>query len=244
MREMDVDVVLELDMKLYKEENMELLSDLYSTNRELTLQTEEACFDKILTKNMSRCKIVEKVSLNQAERVLQICHSEGTVKIDDTEIKDDGLHVEGVLEVQILYMTSDDAQPIQSAVEDIPFHFLIEAPGINGQTVCQLNSGLEQLSAAMMGGGIVEVKATVSLDLLALQPVCEQIITNTVEAPVDLNKLQGLPGIVGYIVQPGDSLWNIAKKFHTTIDAIIETNGLTDKSVKAGDRLILIKELA
>lgn len=61
---------------------------------------------------------------------------------------------------------------------------------------------------------------------------------------MDLNNLQKLPGIVGYIVQPEDSLWNIAKKFHTTIDTIIATNGLTDKSVRPGDRLILVKELA
>nr|WP_330362175.1 SPOCS domain-containing protein [Lacrimispora saccharolytica] len=244
MREMDADAVLELDMKLYREENMELLNDLYSTNRELTLQTGEACFDKILTKNMSKCKIVEKISLDQADRILQICHSEGAVKIDDTEIKEDGLHVEGVIEVRILYMTSDDSQPIQSAVEDIPFHYLIEAPGINDKTICQLNPGLEQLSAVMMGGGTIEVKSTISLDLLALQPVCQQIITNASEAPMDLNSLQKLPGIVGYIVQPEDSLWKIAKKFHTTIDTIIATNGLTDKSVKPGDRLILVKELS
>lgn len=244
MREMDMDAVLELDMKLYKEDNMELLSDLYSTNRELTLQTGEACFDKILTKNMSKCKIVEKVTLQNADRILQICHSEGTVKIDDTEVREDGLHVEGVLEVRMLYLTSDDAQPIQSAVEDIPFHYLIEAPGINADTICQLNPGLEQLSAVMMGGGVVEVKATISLDLLALQPICEQIIISAADAPMDLNNLQKLPGIVGYIVQPGDSLWKIAKKFHTTIDTIMTANGLTEKSVKPGDRLILVKELS
>ena len=88
------------------------------------------------------------------------------------------------------------------------------------------------------------MKSTISLDLLALQPVCQQIITNASEAPMDLNSLQKLPGIVGYIVQPEDSLWKIAKKFHTTIDTIIATNGLTDKSVKPGDRLILVKELS
>ncbi|MFT4004752.1 MAG: DUF3794 domain-containing protein [Lacrimispora sp.] len=147
MREMDVDAVLELDIKLYKEENMELLCDLYSTNRELTLQTGEACFDKILTKNMSKCKLVEKVNLEHADKILQICHSEGTVKIDEMSVKDDGLLVEGVLEVRILYLTADDTQPIQSSVENVPFRFLIEAPGINGDTVNQLNSGLEQLSA-------------------------------------------------------------------------------------------------
>ena len=45
--------------------------------------------------------------------------------------------------------------------------------------------------------------------------------------PLDTEKLQKLPGIVGYIVQPGDSLWKIAKKFHTTVDNIMDTNGLT-----------------
>jgi len=244
MRETDVDAVLELDMKLYKEENMELLNDLYSTNRDLALQTGEACFDKILTKNMSKCKIAEKITLEQADRILQICHSEGMVKIDDTEVKEDGLHVEGVLEVKILYMTSDDSQPIQCAVEDIPFHFLIEAPGINESTICQLNPGMEQLSAVMMGGGSIEVKATISLDLLALQPVCEQIIISAADSPMDLNNLQKLPGIVGYIAQQDDTLWKIAKKFHTTIDTIMATNGLTESTVKPGDRLILVKEVS
>ena len=95
-----------------------------------------------------------------------------------------------------------------------------------------------------MGGGSIEVKATISLDLLALQPVCVQVIKSASEAPLDLNQLQKLPGIVGYIIQPDDSLWKIAKKFHTTIDTIMETNGLTDKNVKPGDRLILVKELS
>lgn len=243
MRELDVDAVLELDMKLYREENMELLSDLYSTNRELSLQTGEACFDRILTKNMSKCKLAEKLNMDQADRILQICHSEGVVKVDDTEVKEDGLSVEGVLEVSLLYLTADDTQPIQASVEVIPFHYLIEAPGINADTICQLVSGLEQMNAVMMGGGTVEVKATISLDLLALQPVCEQVIQNVTEAPMDLKKLQELPGIVGYIVQPGDSLWKIAKKFHTTVDTIMMTNGLTDSQIKPGDRLILVKEM-
>jgi hypothetical protein len=243
MREMEVDAVLELDIKLYREENMELLSDLYSTNRELNLQTGEVCFDRILTKNMSKCKLAEKVNLENADRILQICHSEGMVKIDETQVMEDGLQVEGILEVRLLYLTADDTQPIQASVEVVPFHYIIEAPGINNTTICQLVPGLEQMNAVMMGGGNVEVKATISLDLLALQPVCEQVIISASDGPMDLKKLQELPGIVGYIVQPEDSLWNIAKKFHTTIDNIMATNGLADRMVKPGERLVLVKEI-
>ena len=64
------------------------------------------------------------------------------------------------------------------------------------------------------------------------------------EKPADLQKLQQMPGIVGYIVQPGDTLWNIAKKFHTTVDNIMAANGLTEERIHPGDRLILVKEIA
>ena len=47
-----------------------------------------------------------------------------------------------------------------------------------------------------------------------------------------LQKLQELPGIVGYIVQPGDSLWEIAKKFHTTVGNIISTNELAEMCIR------------
>lgn len=53
-----------------------------------------------------------------------------------------------------------------------------------------------------------------------------------------------VPGIAGYIVQPGDSLWMIAKKFHTTISHIISANELADEEIKAGQRLLLVKEVA
>ena len=244
MREMDVDAVLELDIKLYEEEEVELLSDMYSNNREIELTRAEACFDQILTRNMCKSKVAEKLKLPQAERILQICHNEGTIKLDDVEVGEDCLQIDGVLEITLLYLTSDDTSPVQSSVEQVPFRCTAEARGIREDSVYQLDAGLEQLSAVMMGGDMVEVKAVIALDFLVLQPVREPVITGATVTPMDLQKLQELPGIVGYIVQPDDTLWDIAKKFHTTVGTIISTNELADDQVKRGQRLLLVKEIA
>lgn len=244
MRELEIDAVLELDMKLYEEQQVDLLSDMYSTNRELVLQTGEVCFDKLLTRNMGKCKVAEKISIRQEDRVLQICHNDGTVKIDEVEIKDGALYIEGVLEVHLLYLTADDTEPIKSATELIPFQYMAETPGITQNSVYQLNTGIEQLTAVMLGNDMVEIKAVIALDILVLQPVSEPVITNAAVEPMDVQKLQKLPGIVGYIVQPGDTLWNIAKKFHTTVDNIMAANGLSDSTISPGDSLILVKEIA
>ena len=42
MRELDVDAVIELDIRLYEERQLDILSDLYATNRELEVDTESA----------------------------------------------------------------------------------------------------------------------------------------------------------------------------------------------------------
>ena len=57
----------------------------------------------------------------------------------------------------------------------------------------------------------MEIRASAVLDFMILEPVTETVITGVKEEPLDLKALQALPGIAGYIVQEGDSLWDIAK---------------------------------
>lgn len=243
MRELDVDAVIELDIRLYEEQELQVLSDLYATNRELTVEAGEACFDTILTRNTGKCKLSEKVTMDGGQRILQICHSSGSVKLDEVEARDDVLAMDGALEVKILYLTDDDSRPVQSSTEMIPFHYEAEVPGIQADSVWYLENGVEQLTAVMLGSDTVEVKAVILLDMLVLQPICQPVIQRVETAPLDMKKLQQMPGIVGYIVQEGDSLWEIAKRFHTTVDNIIATNGLTSETIHPGDSLILVKEI-
>lgn len=243
MRELDVDAVIELDIRLYEEQELEILSDLYATNRELTVEAGDACFDTILTRNTGKCKLAEKVTMDSGQRILQICHSTGSVKLDEVEVREDVLAMDGVLEVKILYLTDDDSQPVQSATEMIPFHYEAEVPGIQEDSVWYLETGAEQLTAVMLGSDTVEIKAVILLDMLVLQPICQPVIQRVETAPMDMKKLQQMPGIVGYIVQEGDSLWEIAKRFHTTVDNIVATNGLTSGTIHPGDSLILVKEI-
>ena len=243
MREISVDAVMELDIRLYEEEQAEILNDLYALDREVVPETGEACFDQIAARNTLKNRIQEKVSLENGQRILQICHSDGDVKIDDVQIHDGGIHIDGVLEVRLLYLTADDSSPVGASVTMVPFHAMAEVPGITEDSIYQLEPGLEQLTAVMLGGDSVEIKASVVIDTLVLQPVCAQVILGVREEPLDMETLKKMPGIVGYIVQPGDSLWKIARKFHTSVDAIMAANDLTDSLIHPGDKLILIKEI-
>lgn len=243
MRELDVDAVMELDIRLYEEQELDILSDLYALNRELQLELGDAWFDQILMRNIGRCKVSEKVKLDSGQRILQVCHSTGVVKLDEIAAVDGMLVLDGVLEVKLLYLTDDDDQPVQSAQEMVPFHYELEVPGITKESIWYLEHGVEQLTAVMVGGEMAEIKAVICVDVLVLQPIRQQVILDAQLTPLDMEKLQEKPGIVGYLVQKEDDLWKIAKQFHTTVDNIMTTNNLASESVAPGDCLILVKEV-
>ena len=48
--------------------------------------------------------------------------------------------------------------------------------------------------------------------------------------------------IVIYIVKKGDTLWNIAKEFGSTVDDIVRTNGIEDPNqIQIGQKLYIPK---
>lgn len=243
MRELSVDAVIELDVRLYGEQEFNLLADLYATNRELVLDTADAVFDRILTRNLGKCKVTEKTRIETEPRVLQICHSSGSVKLDSVENKENALAIEGVLEVKLLYLTDDDARPVQAVTRMVPFHYEAEVPGIREDSIWYLEPGLEQLTAVMAGGGQAELRAVILLDLFVLQPEAGQVIRHVQTLPADMEKMKAMPGITGYIAQPGDTLWDVAKRFHTTEASILAANEIPGAEISPGDCLILVKEI-
>ena len=241
MREIAVDAVLELDVRLYEEEDVEILGDLYALDREIIPETESLCFEQIVAKNLVKHKIQEKISLPGGQRILQICHSDGMVKIDEVQLLGNGIRIDGVLEAQMIYMTSDDSAPVAAFTELIPFQTEVGISGIREDSTYQLSPALEQISAVMLGGDTVEMKAVVSLDLLVMGQSCENVIRNVREEPIDMEKLKRMPGIVGYLVQPGDSLWKLAREYHTSVEDIMSVNQLGSSEIRPGDKLILVK---
>lgn len=244
VRMLHLELVLELDIHIYQEEEVQMLEDLYAVNCRLQAEYESAVFEKLLIKNFSKCKVSDRMSIGEnQEGILQLCTSEGVIAIDQTEIVEDGIQVEGTLSVQLLYITSDDKNPLASMRNMIPFHHTIEAPGITANSRFQLEACLEQLTTVMVDSTQVEVKAVIDLNSIVFEKIPIARMTGVAEEPLDMDALQDSPGIIGYIGRAGDTLWNIAKENYTTIADIKETNHLTENTLKNGEKILIIKTI-
>lgn len=242
-RVISLEAILDLEIKLYEEENFSLLTDVYSPSRQLNPEWNPVNFESLLIRNNSRYKLNDKLEIKERDRVLQICHANGSAKIDDVRITEDGLLIEGALCVWILYIPGEDDTPFKSIKGVLPFQYTAEAKGITPDCVYRIQPGIESLNAVMMGNNEVELKAVLTFEVLVLQKISEKAVASVSEEALDYQKLEAMPGIAGYIVQPQDTLWDVAKRFHTTMKVIQQTNGISGEEVESGTRLLILKQV-
>jgi hypothetical protein len=244
LRVLNVDAILDVTMRIYVEEHLSMLCDLYSPSRELRLKSRPAFCQRLLVSNASRCRTMDRLPITQREaHILQICNASGEVKVDEVTVTEQGLKVEGAVLVQVLYVTEDDQMPFCCLEGSLPFEHILEAPGMGEAPVYYLQASLEQLHAAMVSGEEVEVKASILLNGLVLEPLELSHIETVEEEALDMEKINNLPGMLIYVVQPGDTLWDIAKTYHTTMEQVRTLNEMSQQEVKAGQRLLLMKQM-
>lgn len=243
-RVIDLEVILEMDIKAYTVEEPEIICDVYSPSVEIIPIIKNAVYENLVIKNNSKYRIADRIRVPESQpKILQICHANGVIKVDDIVPDNMELQVEGIIEVEILYISEDDNRPLNSLKGDIPFTQTIEVKGMKPGSNFEVKPNLDQLSLMMLDSDEIEVKATMNLNTIVFDKITQAIITDIEVADLDLEKLQAMPGIIGYVVKPNDSLWTIAKRFYTTMDSIKKINDLEDDRIKEGDKLIIMKKV-
>lgn len=233
-RMLGLDVLLSVEMQIYREENCQVLQDAYALDKELLLERKEIPMSQLLMKNISKIRLMEQEQLEpNQQKILQICGSSGSVSIDRVQKRPDGMQVEGVLNVHILYNTVDDAQPFVHTSSQIPFEQFIEMDGITEDAVYWLNESVEQLQVNLLESSEYEVKAIIQIAVLVVKCDILSNIEGIEEEGLDMDALQKQPGMIGYIRKEGEDLWDVAKRYHAT----------TENMIEVGNKVLVIKQV-
>ena len=243
MRILGIEATLSLRMNIYEEEETEILRDMYSLEQVCEFATRDVVYEELLMQNQSRCKVSERLALPELkEDVLQILHSQGSIQTESEQHTDEGIRVEGILHLSFLYLRGDDMEPYGSWQGIVPFSYLIEYPEMPEGAESSLSSHVEQLAVMLAGSEAVEVKAVLAFDVFLRKQLPMEMITDVRMRPADTETIADRPGIVGHIVQDGEDMWSLAKKYMTTVEGIMEINGLENENVRQGDKLLILKE--
>ena len=241
-RVVGLELVLDLDIKIYEEEQTEILSDLYGVTKEIEVVTGTAKLKQLLMKNTGRTRLSGRFRVAEGmPKMQQICHSGCRIQLAEVRAVEGGLRVTGAAVVENLYFSQDTEFPCSSCEGTIPFSYVLEIPGIRESSTWRLETSVTELTVTMADGEEADVKLTLSFAGIVFDNYEEPMIRELRVSDPDPERLAALPGIAVYIAREGDSLWDIGRRYFVPVSRIREINELTDDEIRPGEKLLIVK---
>jgi LysM repeat protein len=237
-RIVDVELMVKVNSKVMYKEDMEMIEDAYSPSIVLNMDKKEYTMN--VMHNHVNDEIVVKGDLELEEgmpKPKKIIMSKGDLCITDKKLVEDKVIVDGVLKAVVIYNTVDDEKYIATVKDEIPFTCTIDVPGtkINMQCLCKVS--LENIEADIQGN-IIAIKGLVKVDARVNYIVHKEFLVDICSGEGEIPKKNA--SIIIYVVQNGDTLWKIAKRYHTTIDELVKINDIENCDyIKLGQKLII-----
>ena len=242
-RIISLDVTIDCDIKIYEDHKISYIDDGYSMEQTLIPEYHMFDFETLIGKNQAVMKTSKRFRSEQEPgKLLQVLSVKGNVSVDDVEMTEQGLSVEGVWMADVLYLSTEDTTPVMSSSYMEPFTFFVEAKNLTGNEDYQLDVRIDQMTAIPTEGDEIEIRVTVLFDFISFHKTRQRVMIDIKEEPLDYEKIREIPGIVGYVVKDGDTLWSIAKTYFTTVESIREQNEEIGE-IKPGDKLLIVKEI-
>lgn len=236
-----VDMSCQVSMKLYEEDTIRILSDVYGIKDTIETTATKGSFCKLLMHNEGLAKVEQTISLEEDPKIMQMLLITGDASIEEYTLLEEGVSIDGILNVKYLYITQDDKYPYMAKEDCIPFTYLLTLKNVPVDCICHLQVSLDQLLATVTDANELQIKATVKIKGLFLQAFEKQLLSAVSVLPGDRKSKQNQPGIVVYFVQPNDTLYQIGKRFSVPLDHIREQNKLENSSLTTGQQLIIMQ---
>lgn len=216
----------------------ELVTDLYSTRYpcDFTVSKVKVSRPPVPVNEHVNAKYTIDLTDSSIEKVYDVwCSSKNiSVKINEDE---KSAVVSGMLRYSAMIRNSD-GMPVLAEKENA-FEHKLSLPLAENGSVLDADMNIEGCTYNLVSGN----KITINADILICGRLCRFSETEAVTA-IDVNtaeakKKDGDYAIKLYFGSDGENIWNIAKKYSTSVKAVMEENDLYDEKL-TGNSMLLI----
>ncbi len=241
-RVVEVEAVLELDMKLYEEKELTVLEDIYSVAGNVVLQGQQELIPHLLLKNQSMGSFFGTYELPALDVTpMQISYGSCEVHMEKISMAENQLSMEGMLEFKVLMITGSDERPYIGVKFYAPFHQEMEVKGLNNGCTYHVVPAVTDSSFQLYRSNEIEWKAEVNFQTIVFCNEAEYMITGAEFVPFTSEELSRQHSMIGYRSEAGDNLWSVGKRFHVSPEMVAEQNNLEEEMIPAGKMLLLVR---
>jgi hypothetical protein len=242
-RILDIEISVGVEMKVYSADTFPILEDAYIINTRLSPTKTSVRYPRLVCLNRNQTNVKEVVTLgNAVPDMLQVFRVKGNAHIDDVKIIEDKIIVEGAINTDILYVAESDTTPLASFRTVVPYRQVIEAKGANPSMTADVDISIDHVNFNMLSPRETEVRLLLTFNTRVVEQEETRIIRDIEFSDIDPATLASQASMTVYIVQNGDNLWKIAKRYNTPLDELLSVNDMENPGkITPGQKLLILK---
>lgn len=217
---------LEILCFVYKKQEINMIQDLYSKTKELKYTQKNV---KVIR---NREEISETLNFRKQEKIEEIRQNQlydvsAKPTIISTQIEEGRIIYQGEINLTFIYQEATSSRiGIKSLVE--PFEYTITSQNITTRTKIDTEMEIAKQDFIVISDSNVDVKIDLNFRLNLSKERELRLIDNIDESKESNRETFS---VVIYYTKEGDTLWNIAKKFGSTVDEIVKVNNIENPDV-------------
>lgn len=238
-RSLRVELSLNGALLASKPQPVQILTEISTPGGLVEVRREMLAADSFVTQKEQQAVVRGLIELSQdLPPIREILKLRAVAHLTDYEVEEDKLTIQGVLDAEVFYLahSEEDVKPLFRGYfpEALPFTQTLAVPGL--ELGMQPRVSVEVLSARpdLINRETMEAAVTLRYKVNVLEYLEVEAVVEAVDvepAPEDP------PTLTFVFAQCGDTVWKLARRYHTSEEAIRKTNpSLQDEAeVKPGD---------
>ena len=231
---------LKLNLTLYNNVEKNIIVDCYSTDS--LLQVEAANVNLTSLKNIiKKTQKFENTFDVLSGTIKDIYTVDVSPKVSEKRIVDKKYVVDGFLDTNLLYLNGN-INKIDLATSSIPFTVEVDLKedDINNLLVSDIKINRCSVHRKNSTSAVLNCEINLSLKVQENEEIT--VISNVMEAgQIDRSKM---PSLIFRVVQPGETIWDIAKNYNLSINYLKELNEIPDDGVLTqGNKIIIARSV-
>lgn len=230
-----IEAEIELSCMVYESRNVDMIQDLYSPSQNLV-------FNKKAIRSMVGKERIEDVcSIRQTSPVAEIHGNriydvEVVPSISNQNLLNGRIVYEGEVGLKFIY-SSDNGGNIDTKTMSLPFTFNVDAPNVNQSSMVETQMQIKNQNFVVMPDGNIDI----SIDINFIMNISKMTSINLIDSiNAEENRQIEIYSIIIYFVKPGDTLWEIAKRFRSTVEDIARVNNIENPDkLNVGQQLFI-----
>ncbi len=218
----DLSVGVDAVVTMWDECDLSLITDAYCINSGLDLKKSPFCFYK-LQQELKQTHILNESFSVAGEGVSAILCAMGEVSSTKCTAGDSDISVDA--SVSLSFVIRDNENSIVCVNKAFDFSHKVQVEGVTGKLVCEPEVKIISIKAMPKASNTIDFSAEILINGMIFSEMCCDVVVDITENENVVSRKKS--ALTVYFPQcENESLWGIARKYNTTVEAIADENEL------------------